>query len=79
MPQAPIHIRRERAKILRKKGLQVFLQTLHSQVNVKHRVLIEDERGTGRTMNNFRVKTVNTSKGQFVDIIPKKISDNMLL
>ena len=79
MPQVPIHVRRERAKILRKKGLQVFLQKLHSQVNVKHRVLIEDESGTGRTMNNFRVKTVNTSKGQFVDIIPKKISDNMLL
>lgn len=79
MPQVPIHVRRERAKILRKKGLQVFLQKLHSQVNVKHRVLIEDEGGTGRTMNNFRVKTVNTSKGQFVDIIPKKISDNMLL
>ena len=78
MPQVPIHLRRERAKILRKKGLQVFERKLSSQINRKHRVLIEDESGIGRTKNNFRVKTVNVCKGEIIDIIPKKISNNML-
>ena len=78
MPQVPIHIRRERAKILRAKGLQVFEKKLNSQINKKHRILIEDESGIGRTKNNFKVQTINTHKGQIVDMIPKRISNSML-
>ena len=78
MPQVPIHIRRERAKILRTKGLQVFERKLSSQINKKHRILIEDESGIGRTKNNFKVQTINTHKGQIVDMTPKRISNSML-
>ena len=78
MPQVPIHIRRERAKTLRKKGLKIFEKKLWSQINKKHRVLIEDENGIGRTKNNFRVKIAYATKGQLIDIIPKKISNNIL-
>ena len=78
MPQVPVNVRRERAKILRKKGQQVFLKKLNSQVNINHRILIEDESGIGRTQNNFRVKTFNIAKGQIIEMIPKKINNNML-
>ena len=78
MPQVPIHVRRERAKILREKGLQVFERKLNSQINKKHSILIEDENGIGRTKNNFKVQTINTYKGQIVNMIPKKISNSIL-
>ena len=78
MPQVPINVRRERAKALRKQGHQVFEKKLSSQINRKHRVLIEDETGTGRTENNFRVKTTNISKGEIIDITPKKTFNNIL-
>lgn len=78
MPQVKIEIRRNRAKILRNLGDNLYIKTLTKQVFKKHKVLIERENGIGKTENNFNVKLKNSNKGEILEILPKKIENNFL-
>ena len=79
MPQISINIRRERAKELRKLGEKIYLKVLKKQIFNKHKVLIENDNGIGKTENNFNVRLKNSSKREIVEIIPSKIENNYLI
>ncbi|MBF96250.1 MAG: Threonylcarbamoyladenosine tRNA methylthiotransferase MtaB [Alphaproteobacteria bacterium MarineAlpha9_Bin4] len=79
MPQVSIHIRRKRAKELRDLGKNIYLKVLKKQIFTKQKVLIENNKGIGKTENNFNVKLKNVSKGDIVEVIPSKIENNFLI
>tara|TARA_E500000178_G_C16659553_1_gene590020 strand:+ start:27 stop:443 length:417 start_codon:yes stop_codon:yes gene_type:complete len=82
MPQLPIEVRRSRAKELRRVGEELHYKLLEKQILNKHKVLVENIRGEGRTENNFRVKLENNlkvSRGSIVEVIPSKIKSNYLI
>ena len=54
MPQVPTQIRRERARKLREIGKKIYCKLLKNQILHKHRVLIESDKGIGKTENNFK-------------------------
>ena len=56
MPQVPTQIRRERARKLREIGKKIYCKLLKNQILHKHRVLIESDKGIGKTENNFKNK-----------------------
>ncbi len=78
MPQVPINIRRTRAKILREKGNQIYKTKLRQQLRIKHKALIENDRGVGKTENNFEVELKNFKKGDIVLFSPDTIENNKL-
>ena len=79
MPQIPLETRRQRAKLLRKQGKENFLETLCYFANKEHRILIENEKGLGKTENNLPVKVSSLSKGSIVKFGPKNINKEELL
>ena len=79
MPQVPLKIRRERAKLLRKLGKENLLHTLKSFSNKKHHILIETTDGIGKTENNLTVKVNSSYNGAITEFIPTKINKNKLL
>lgn len=79
MPQVPLKIRRERAKLLRKLGKENLLYTLKSFRNKKHHILIETTDGIGKTENNLTVKVNSYSKGSITEFVPTKINKNKLM
>ena len=56
MPQIPIQIRRDRARILRELGRSIFNQALNKQIFQTQKVLIENDQGIGKTENNFNIR-----------------------
>ena len=62
MPQVPTQIRRERARKLREIGKKIYCKLLKNQTLHKHRVLIESDKGIGKTENNFKSQTKKCKK-----------------
>ena len=79
MPQVPLETRRERAKLLRQQGKENFLKILYYFAKKKHRILVENENGFGRTENNLLVRVNSLSKGSIVNVRPKNINKEKLL
>ncbi len=79
MPQIPLQIRRERAKILRTVGKNNYLNMLNKQVYKLHKILIETDDGFGRTENNFKVNVVDSKKGNIVEAIPNYCKNDFLV
>ena len=79
MPQIDLYQRRKRAKILREVGKNNYLSLLKSQVNKKHKILVETEEGIGKTENNFKVKVKNAKKGNLIKIKAEKIFKDYLI
>lgn len=79
MPQIPIQIRRDRARILRELGRSVFNQALNKQIYQTQRVLIENDEGLGKTENNFNIRVENKIKGEIIQVTPTKIENNFLV
>ena len=79
MPQIPIQIRRDRARILRELGRNVFNQALNKQIYKTQRVLIENDEGSGKTENNFNIRVENKIKGEIIQVTPTKIENNFLV
>ena len=79
MPQVLIHNRRKRAKELRELGKKIYLKALNKQLYRRHKVLIQCNKGTGKTENNFNVKLENIKEGQTVEIMPSRIINNFLI
>ena len=79
MPQVPTQIRRERARKLREIGKKIYCKLLKNQTLHKHRVLIESDKGIGKTENNFKVKLRNAKKGEIIEIVPRGIEKNYLI
>ena len=79
MPQIPTQIRRDRAKKLREVGKKIYYKELKKQTFHKHRVLIESDKGYGKTENNFRVKLSNVEKGEILEIVPSGIEQDFLI
>lgn len=79
MPQVPLHVRRERSKILRGLGKKNFQETLKKQLNKKQKVLIETKSGFGRTENNFKVQATGANKGSIIETTPSYLKDDLLV
>ncbi len=79
MPQVEMHVRRKRAKLIRDLGKSIYRKILNEQKNVMHNILIETGDGTGKTANNFKVKSKLFKKGSLVKAIPTSISEDYLI
>ena len=80
MPQIPINIRKERAKMLREQGNKVKYIAFKNSINSYQNVLIETEKGFGHAENflpvkiSEKVKTNNIYKCKIIGI-----RNNMLI
>ncbi|MFN5382974.1 MAG: tRNA (N(6)-L-threonylcarbamoyladenosine(37)-C(2))-methylthiotransferase MtaB [Alphaproteobacteria bacterium] len=77
MPQVEKHIRKERAKILRKKGEEKIAQHYQSQIGKRLSVLVEAS-NIGRSEDFSAVKLENVSEGDLLEVTVTSASSNML-
>jgi threonylcarbamoyladenosine tRNA methylthiotransferase MtaB len=77
MPQVEKHIRKERAKILRKKGEEKIAQHYQSQIGKRLNVLVEAG-NIGRSADFSAVKLENVSEGDLLEVTITSASSNML-
>ncbi len=79
MPQIPIKIRKERAKILRDKGQSLLTEYLKKQIGKTDIVLIEQD---GSGLNTHYIKTHINKKilpGTFVEVMNKEVKNGELV
>ena len=79
MPQVPLSIIKERAKILREFGNKQLKQNLKKSINTFHNVLVETETGIGHSENFLTVKVLKAKERKIYKCKITGIENNMLI